>query len=133
RCGGEADERAARIEEGAAREAVVHRRSRANHPIDRVASPGAKWAADDGNDAGACGQVVAPRSRERQPDVSDARGLLRDADRRCVEPGRLQQCEPRRWIPSGKLCIERVALGTANMKAVLTTEGLDRREDDARR
>ena len=75
RRGGDAEQRSRRAEDGAAGKAVVERRGDADHPLQLTPASGAQRAADDGDDAGAGGDDVAPGSRERERDFSGPRGV----------------------------------------------------------
>ena len=74
RGGRDADQPAGGVEERAAGEAVVHRRGRADHLIDRAAPAGRQRSADHRDDAGAGGDDVAPRARDGEREMADARG-----------------------------------------------------------
>src|SRR5439155_21432431 len=78
--GGDPDQPAGRVEEPAAGEAVVHLRRGANHLVDGAAPPGRERPADNGDDACAGGDDVAPGSRDGEGEVSDSgtRGGRRD-------------------------------------------------------
>jgi hypothetical protein len=73
RGGGRDPDHAARgIEQRAAGEAVVHRRRRADHFVDRPPAPGRQRTADHRHDAGARRERIAPGARDRQREMADA-------------------------------------------------------------
>ena len=99
-CVTDADETATAVEEGSSCEALMHRRSRPEDLVNRAARAGAKWSADNGDDARACRYSVAPGSRHGQPDVPDAHRSNQWRDERRVERRRSQHRDAGRWIPA---------------------------------
>jgi hypothetical protein len=127
--GRDAGEPTRRVEKRAAGEAVVHRRRRADHLIDRAAASGPQRPADHRHEPGARRDRVAPRSRDRDRDVPDTHGRGRDGDRRRVETGDAQHGEARRRIPAGERRVERLAVVAADVQAVLASERAHHRQD----
>ena len=123
----------AHVNERAAGEAVVHRRRRADDLIDLAAAPGRQRPANHGHEPGARRDRVAPRARDREREMPDARRRRRDRDRRRVEPARAQHDEAARRIPSAELRVERAAVGGRDAHAVLAAERPRGREHHARR
>ena len=72
RCRGDSDKASGGVEERSSCEAIVHWRSRPEDLVDRTSAARVQRTADDGDDARAGRYGVAPGSRQRQPDVSDA-------------------------------------------------------------
>ena len=120
--GRDADHRAGRVDERAAGEPLVHRRSRPQHLLDRSAPAGRQRAGDDRNDARARRHRVAPRARDRNRQVADARRRLTDRNRRSVQARNAQYGEARGWIPSGQLRIEELAAVIADVQSVFASE-----------
>ena len=96
----DADQAAGRIQKRAAREAVVHRRRRADHFVDRASASRRQRSADHRHDAGARGQRVAPRARDGEREVADARARFRE---RRTASGRVSRRAGRRGSSSGPI------------------------------
>src|SRR5439155_25395744 len=105
--GGDPDQPAGRVEERAAGEAVVHRRRGANHLVDGAAPPGRERPADDGDDACAGGDDVAPGSRDGEGEVAYSGTRDGRRERPDVETGHAQHRQAGRRIPAGDPGLER--------------------------
>ena len=87
--GRDADQPAGGVEKRAAGKAVVHRRGGPDHLVDRPAAAGRQRSADHRHDAGAGGDDVAPRARDGEREMADARAPRRPARAAaCPRPAR---------------------------------------------
>src|SRR4051812_12066183 len=80
------EQRAGGIEKRAASESVVHRRRGANHLIDGASTARWQWTADHRYQPRAGRHDVAPRARDGERELTDARLGSGPADRREAEP-----------------------------------------------
>jgi hypothetical protein len=125
----DAEQRAGWVDEGAAREAVMHGRRRPQHLLDRATAAGPQRTADDGDDARARGDDVAPRAADGQREVTDARDRGRRRNWRPGSAFHAQHREARRRIPAGELGVERGPVAGANVEAVFSVQRPHHRDD----
>jgi len=108
----------------------VHRRRRADDLIDRAAPAGRQRSADHGDDADAGRNRVAPRSCNRERNVSDASVAGRNFDRWGGETGHAKHRQVGRRIPTGELGVQRCPVVSPYLNAFLAANGADGRDDN---
>ena len=131
-CGGgaDADHPARRVRHGTAGEPFVQGRGHSDHLFELPAVSGSQRSADDRDDARARREGVAPRPRDRQRDVADARRSIRDRRGTERESFGAEDGESARRIPPRQFGRRLLPIGRRDRHAILAPERAGIGQDD---